>query len=212
MRRLTKLSLLALALVIPAGAASANDYYGFNNAYFSIKGGYTWTNDSDYSETGVSGDIEFDDTYNASAAFGGRWLGNMRTELEVSYRDADVENISAGGGSASADGNLETWAFLINGYYDFNPWGRFTPYIGAGIGAAHHRADVDAVGGLGVTGGDDSDTVFAYSATAGAATAIAEQTDLTVDYRYLGSSDPDFGGFETDYDAHEVRVGLKFGF
>lgn len=201
--------LLTTALVCMAAPASAEVPY-----YLSVAAGITHTSDADWNDGTDSGDFDIDRTANFAGAVGAVFWPNIRTELEVSYRNADLNEITVDGvGSAELDGEVKTWAFLLNGYYDFTlPNTRFKPYLSAGIGAARHKADVDAVAGLGTPGADASDTVFAYQAGAGASYELGNNVALFGGYRYLGTSDADFDGIETDYDANEVRLGLRFSF
>lgn len=182
--------------------------------YLSLGAGVTSTRDSSWDDdVGDSGKIGIDNAANFSAAVGTSVTPNIRTEFEVSYRNADLSDISLDGvGSASADGSVKTWAFLVNGYYDFMAGQKFSPYLSAGVGAAHHKGELTAVGGLGTPGADGSDTVFAYQVGAGASYAVTPRTSLWGGYRYLGSSDADFDGVNAEYHANEFRGGVRFNF
>lgn len=181
--------------------------------YVSLGTGYTSTVDSDWSGSGQSGSIGIKDSENFSGAIGTSFLKNTRTELETSYKKADLNSISLNGaGSASVSGSVETWAFLVNGYYDFMEGQKLRPYISAGLGAAYHKGDITAVGGLGTPGASGNDTVFAYQAGIGASYTLTPKTDLWVGYRYLGSSDADFSGFKASYGANEFNAGVRFNF
>lgn len=181
--------------------------------YLSLGAGITHANDSDWDSAGLSGTIDIDNAANFSLAFGGGVARNVRTEVELAYRNANLSEISIdGGGSASLDGELKTWTLLVNGYYDFMEGQKFRPYLSAGLGAARHEGDISAVGGIGTPGADGSDTVFAYQVGAGAGYALTDKTSLWGGYRYLGTSDPDFDGLSAEYHAHEFRAGVKFSF
>lgn len=181
--------------------------------YLSVGAGLTHTQDSDWDATGFSGSIDIDNSANFSAALGSKVWKNTRAEFEVSYRKADLSNISVDGvGTASLDGDIKTWTFMANGYYDFLEGQKFRPYLSAGIGAAHHKGSISAVGGLGTPGADADDTVFAYQVGAGASYTLSGSTDLWGGYRYLGSSSPDFDGISADYHASELRAGVRFTF
>lgn len=60
---------------------------------------------------------------------------------------------------------LESTLVMLNAYYDFNIRGRFTPYVGAGIGWAHHSAKAgtisDACGCTGTIDKNDGDDIAA---------------------------------------------------
>jgi opacity protein-like surface antigen len=209
-----KLLMLAGALIIstPALAETNSDTIP-PWWYLSIGAGVTHTSDADWSGFGLSGDIGIDRAANLSGAVGARVWESVRTELEVSYRKADLSDISLdGAGSADAEGDVKTWAALINAYYDFLPAQDFSPYVSLGLGAARHHGELDAIGGLGTPGTDGSDTVFAYQIGAGASYSLTEKTALWGGYRFLGTSDPDFDGVSAEYDAHELRLGLRFNF
>ena len=50
-----------------------------------------------------------------------------------------------GGGAFSTDFDVRTQVILANLYYDFRPYERLTPYIGIGVGAAHHSSSGGAI-------------------------------------------------------------------
>lgn len=197
------IALVGVALVTPAQAET------LNNWYISGAVGLTKTNDADFKDTGLTGDFEIDNTINFAVAVGRQIKEHVRGELELSHRKADLDTLNVNGvGSASIGGDVTTTAALINGYYDFMPDNKFSPYLSGGIGLARH--DGEASGG-GVTVSDD-DTVFAYQVGAGASYDIDNRTALFGGYRYFGSSDPEFDTLEAEYDAHEVRVGVRYSF
>lgn len=136
--------------------------------YLSIGTGYTATNDSDWSGGGLSGSI-----------IGTSFLKNTRTELEVAYKKADLNKISLNGaGSSPVTGSVETWSYLVNGYYDFMEGKPLRPYLSVGAGMASHTGKLTAVGGLGTPGADGDDTVFAYQLGAGASYAMTDKVSL----------------------------------
>lgn len=201
--------LLTTALTTLAIPAFANPVKMPSNYYVSLGAGLTATNDSDFDIAGVSGNIGIDNAANFSAAIGTSLTKNIRTEFEISYRDPDLNDIHInGGGSASLNGDIQTWAYLLNGYYDFNPINKFSPYLSLGIGAATHKGSIS---GGGITE-SSTDTVFAYQAGLGVNYALSPKTDLWIGYRYLGSTKPDFDGLKANYNANEFRGGIKFNF
>lgn len=202
-----KLLLTASLVALTTPAYAAVPYY------LSIGAGVTHTSDSDWDDGTDTGSIDLSNAVNFAAAIGANVSDNARAELEVSYRNADLDSITLDGvGSADLNGELKTTVVLLNGYYDFMQGQKFRPFISAGIGLARHSGTVDAVGGLGTPGVDATDTVFAFQAGIGASYAVSDQTDIWGGIRYLGSSDPDFDGLEAEYDAGEARIGLRFNF
>lgn len=219
---LLALSALALmALSIPAHAETQGQWYVSGAAGWSIvpDSDFTW---SELSTIGspTTGEFALDNGANFAAAVGAKVNQNLRTEVEVSYRKANIDSVSLDGVGdvetflaglgvpVDIGGNVKTWALLLNGYYDFMPESRFHPYLSAGIGLARHNAKL-SIGGVSDSA---SDTKFAYQAGAGASYDLTSQTALFGGYRYLGSSDPNFDGVDAEYDAHEIRVGLRFSF
>ena len=204
---------LGAALVALVQTTATAQAQSISNSYISAKVGITKTSDADWSDTGLTGDIGIDTGKNIAFAYGFNAMPSLRTELEVSYRKADLDDITVDGvGTADLTGDVKTWGFLLNGYYDFMADQSFSPYISAGVGALRHSGKISSVAGLGVTGVSGSDTVFAYQLGAGASYDIGHNLALDGGYRYLGSSDPDFSTTTAEYDAHEFRLGVRYGF
>ena len=121
---------------------------------------------------------------------------------------------------------LQTYTFMINAYKDLGNWGGFTPYVGAGIGAAYHQLDdVYFTGNPNLTNRihGDNDLAFAWSLMAGVGYQISDRATLDVGYRYIdmgsiSSQRSDSAGFVNpavhvnDITAHEVKVGLRYNF
>lgn len=141
----------------------------------------------------------YDDSGSYAGALGYQFSPNVRTELEFSYRNNDLD---IGGGDVS------TSALMLNAFYDFKNDTRFTPYVGGGIGMA--RSSVDSVVG------DDSDHAFAYQLGGGVSYAMTPNFALTADYRWFDTSSFDYtiAGVSTseDYSSHEVRAGVRYTF
>ncbi len=172
--------------------------------------GLTKTNDADYSDsTGFTGDFEIDNAINLSVAAGRNISDRSRVELELSHRKADLDQLTIDGtGSFDLTGDLKTTTAMVNGYYDLIGGKKFSPYVSAGLGFAKHDGEIVA-GGISV---NEDDTVLAYQVGAGASYDIASRTALFGGYRYAGTADPEFGTLDADYDAHEVRVGVRYDF
>lgn len=200
------LALLGLCLASPAKAEETNT---LKDWYVAGMAGVTLTDDSDYDDTGITGDFEFDRAINFSGAIGTHLNENVRGELELSYRKADIDSISVSGvGTASLSGDLQTLSAMAIGYYDFDVAGELKPYLSGGVGFARHEGEYTILG----TSFDDDDTVFAYQLGAGFTTPVSDKSNFVAGYRYLGSSDAEFGSLEAEYSAHELRVGVQYKF
>lgn len=199
----------SIALIMSANNASAQEL----NPYVSGKIGFTKTSDSDWKDSGLTGNIGVSNAANFAVAVGVNVTPVIRTEFEISYRNAGLDDITVDGvGSADLSGDLKTWGFMLNGYYDFMTESVVSPYITAGLGVLRHDGEIDAVGGLGVTGVEGNDTTFAYQLGFGAAYDLSDKFVLDGGYRYLGSSDIEIDTTSYDYDAHELRIGLRYKF
>ena len=149
-------------------------------------------------------------TANLAAALGLRFNDNVRGEIEVSYRNADLDNITVDGiGSADLTGELQSTMAMLIGYYDFNAAQKFRPYLSLGIGIVRHDVDIPIIAGITTAAYSADDTVLVGQLGAGASYSITDNTFFTAGYRYLTSEDMSFSGTSFDYDAHEIRVGIR---
>ena len=183
--------------------------------YVSGNFGIGLLSDAENNQSGTILESSFDLGYNASGAIGYDF-GSFRAEAEVAYHLNDVDTVSAGGVSATGDGTVSALSLMANGYYDFGSRkSLLVPYLGLGVGFAMVDADESVLGTQFV---DDSATVFAYQFMAGVGFNISRNTTLTAGYRYFAASDPEFdvasggGTFDSEYQTHEVIVGVRFAF
>ena len=195
----------AFLAMVPAIAAADS------KVYVDIAGGVNFLEDSDISGAGLSTSADFDPGFAVKAAVGNALGSGFRFEAEVAYRENDADSV----GGSGAGGDVSAWSLMGNAIYDIKTGGRLTPYIGVGAGVAGiDWNDVTPVGGGTV---DDNATVFAYQGIAGAAYAINDNLQLTLDYRYFATEDPVFTtstgtNFDADYRSHSIMVGLRWTF
>ncbi|WP_170329641.1 outer membrane protein [Ruegeria arenilitoris] len=227
----TRLILASAALTISASGLAAQSLS--EGLYFQGYAGFSQLQDSDFSGT-VNGssqsvDADFDTGYGLGIAVGTeipQWSNNQigtRVELELSYREGDVDGVNFSGNGPAAEGNISgdvaQTSLFANVLVDFKQAGAFTPYVGLGLGATY--SDVDFAYGPGVSL-DDSDTNFAAQIIAGVAYEIDSNVALTLDTRYsrafdvsserLAPNGASTGTVEDDIDAFSVNVGLRYGF
>ncbi len=198
---------IAVAFLAMAPAIAAAD----SKVYVDIAGGVNLLEDSDISGTGLSTEADFDAGFAVKGAVGNALDTGFRFEAEVAYRQNDADGV----GASSAGGDVSAWSLMGNAIYDIETGGRLTPYIGVGAGVAGiDWNDVTPVGGGSV---DDNATVFAYQGIAGAAYRVNDNLQLTLDYRYFATVEPDLTtstgtNFDTDYRSHSIMVGLRWTF
>jgi outer membrane protein OmpA-like peptidoglycan-associated protein len=162
---------------------------------------------------------------NINVGYAGLFMPQIRAEGEISYRSNGVDQItnSAGPpfppGTRSAIGTIDSAAFMVNGYYDFLNSSQWTPYLGAGIGAA--RVTINDVG---LTAGgptfSGNDWQFAYQGIAGVRYTFNPTWSASLDYRYFATMDPKFSvnilGVKqtatTQYATHNIMLGVAYHF
>ena len=129
----------------------------------------------------------FDTGYNVGIVGGYFWCDELRLEAEVSYHDNDyrLHGINEDGNKDTFHGNVDTWSFMANTYFDIPLClcEIITPYIGVGIGfdCVHQKIKIDGENYKG------SNTGFAWQVMGGTTFYLFEDVDLTVEYetRYI---------------------------
>ena len=198
----------ALATFVSAGIAHAQTSRIYVAGY---KGLNSHTeNQFSHSGAGLSGDYELDNAFTFAGALGLRLDHNWRIEGEVSYRRADFDRVDLSTGSSNAGGDLGSWFYLANVYYDFDyKWREFQPFVTAGLGLAYHDLTYeDLSGSLTDTNGDSFD--LAWQAGAGVKYRYSDNMAFTGNYRYLATSELNVSDFNADYSSHELRFGVEY--
>ncbi len=187
--------------------------------YVSAQGGATFLLNADHDGAGAADfETEHDTGWNAGGSLGVDF-GEFRTEFELNYRENDVDKLKAPGlTDSSPGGSISVFSFLLNAFYDFENRTGFTPYIGAGVGGAVVSLDkvTDFTGTVANVNAEQ--TVFAFKGIVGGSLALTPRIDLTVDYSFFGTSDPEFensatgGKIDSEIRSHNVNGGLRFRF
>lgn len=158
------------------------------------------------SSRGASIDTSFSMGQTAGFAFGYDYATPWRSEIEFAYRSGD---------SGSFDGDLASTALMLNGYYDFAGGGRWTPYLGLGVGIAT-EVDFDITSGP-LTGEYTNRSSGAVQAIVGVNYDISEAAYLSGEVRFFTIPSPGLTGtggaaLETDYQTVDVSLGVGFRF
>ncbi|WP_170772824.1 outer membrane protein [Ruegeria lacuscaerulensis] len=217
-------AVLGLSASAPVAQSLTDDLYVHGFA------GYSNLQDSDFTGTVNGGpesvDTDFDGGFGLGIAIGKeipQWSNDSiatRVELELSYRDNDVDGVNfSGNGPASevnVSGDVTQTSLFANVLVDFKTASALTPYVGLGLGVAY--TDLDFSYGPGVEL-DDSDTNFAAQIIAGVAYDVSENTALTLDTRYSRAFDVSSdrlapngaltGTVEDDIDAFSINFGVR---
>lgn len=194
---------LAIAASIPLTAAQAGSYdaapapVASNTWYAGILGGVAYTP--------KIGGAKFKDPAWQVGANLGMQSGPMQYEGEFIFARSKFKNV------APVNARIDFYGVLANAIYNFNQLSDnlpVTPYVGAGIGWGHIKTSASAAGFSSST----SDNEFAYQGIAGVRYAVDNNTNVFVDYRYLGStkSNKALGG--NRYQNHTLNVGINVHF
>lgn len=132
------------------------------------------------------------------------------------------------GGYNLTEGRFDSIVGLVNGYVDLGTWYGVTPFIGAGLGVAHHsfggvtdKGWGEYAGGYGI-GPRNEKTNFAWALHAGLGYDISPNLKFEAAYRYLNMGEAATGTVtcslecpKTVYrvkeiESHDVRLGFRY--
>jgi opacity protein-like surface antigen len=171
--------------------------------------------------SGINDRIEFDPSVNIGAT-GGFDFGFLRTEGELSYKQAEmsavtIRNTIPSQRVSDVDGRIGVLAMMGNVFLDLRNPGPITPYFGGGVGfaALHQSKTYSSAGRL---YRDDDDAVFAYQVGGGLELAINRMISLDLGYRYFRTSEATFNQgdpvFENRlrFESHNFAAGVRIKF
>lgn len=208
--KIAKFLAAALVLALP-DLAHAQWYVGAD-------GGVNFLQDSDIKSDGSGGTVKAgsETGYALQAhtgyAFRSFAFATPRVEAELGYRSSGLKSLTDVDGTS---GHTSALSLMTNASLYFLPKRSWHPFVGAGIGMARISADWRSDNGKLV---DDTDTVFAYQGFAGVSYDVAKNWELSAQYRYFGTQDPEFNAtdgdkFTGEYSSHSILAGViyKFG-
>lgn len=210
----------SLGLADAPDVSESGMQFGRGNGTFRAAGGTFGSDPSWFSS-------DFEQEFAFGVGVGYRWASWLRTDLtaetirerEVHANDRRREALEEFDGTSwvaqhgyyegavQDDASLRAGLIMFNGYYDFNSYGWFRPYIGAGLGIGITRIDrtnsaTETVDDRGDASGPvtpsnltqlnsgSSNVVhhavgLAASAMVGATFAVSDLVDVDLNYRYL---------------------------
>jgi len=185
--------------------------------YIGLTGNYTIMQNQDVSNTSTSS-LQMDNGWGAGGSIGYLpsssipVINALRFEAEITYHDNGVSRANRVNGTQLGGNGADysSTAYMVNMFYDFPTGSKWSPYIGAGIGFASLHLPTNS--NAGNTGSSDNE--FAYQGLVGIGYSpdSIPNTQWTLGYRYLATSDPTFGGASTEYSTNNLEVGAKFRF
>ncbi len=256
-----KLKLLAGAALAAAFAASGAAHAQATEGWYGAADiGYHWPDEFqvDSANNAPNGapyiwDFNQKKDWTGFARLGYKLNNHWRVELEVGYRPGDIDSVRGGTNQAvvglcspgvtrttasatcgSPDGDIKSWTVMGNVIYDILPDFVIDPFVGAGIGVNHMKANFtgqfsNVPGALSATNPafqnltvDDSDTAFAWQVLGGLSWKATDQLNVDLTYRYLSGSDVAFqttstaalspGTFRGRYKDQSVTIGVRYLF
>ncbi|NOT41830.1 MAG: OmpA family protein [Alphaproteobacteria bacterium] len=214
----------AVASLVFVSAASA----GPNGWYLGLEGGGNWVDDTDVANDTIDPTFgggfapttsSFETGWAALGTVGYGW-NRWRAELELGYRDNELDVFTVTGTPNTGGGEFNEASAMLNFLYDWDFSERFGLFVGAGAGADYIQYKNDS--GFHTVPIHDSDVVFAWQAMAGLNYRLTGRTDLVLAYRYFNASEPEFteidGGLDLHNDSydnvvkHTATIGLRYHF
>jgi opacity protein-like surface antigen len=184
---------LAFAAVCTTSAAAFADDFGpspFSRVYIEARGGVPFANDQtvEIFQGGPQTDYEPDSGFAIAAAVGTYVLPATRLEYEFWYvevSDGDMNSLFPG---QSISGETMVYGHMLNLLHEFHVDPSFTPYIGAGVGAAIYDTDTTLFG----VNADDSDVTFAAAVHAGIDVPLTDMFTFTTRYSIALTTDAEY--------------------
>lgn len=201
--------LLSMCLICVSSMAHAQS----SRVYFAGYLGLSMMDDSEFSEsgTGITGNYNVDNGTNIAAALGLRLNNRWRGEAEISYRKMDLDHTKFNGNQFQLAGDIKSWIYMLNVYYDFDPiWkDRIQPFLTAGVGLAFNEVAIDDPS-TALPNVTDDDINFAWQLGSGLKYRLKPNMAVTGNYRYLATTNIGAQSYDLDYDSHEIRLGLEY--
>lgn len=167
--------------------------------------GFAIFHDSDLKPAGFATEtVAFDTAFGFDIAVGYSLKENIRAEVEIGYRKADVDTfdgVNPGGGYS-----VGVTSYMANGYYDFTQLKLpVIPYAGLGLGFLD--------GKFKAPGFSNSDTALGYQLMLGVSLPINRNLSVNAGYKLQGT----FGDFEDagdkfSYTSSNLLVGARYNF
>jgi len=159
----------------------------------------------------------------------------FRTDITIDgIRRLNIDGRNSVAGGVSSSAHNSSVVGLVNGYFDLNgvwpnTFGRFQPYIDAGVGVAYNslsRTSFATAGGATIGSvNSHAFTNFAWGAGAGIAYAVAPHMLVDLGYKYLdlgemhsgttlsvGAAKVNTARMSGDLKAHTVMIGFRYEF
>ena len=211
--------LLASTIAFTSCLLTSTVAFASNNQgkyYASLYGGLSYMNNKNFNTNNQNLSTKLSNGFTSGAAIGHYITDNISAELSWSYTTND-HNGTSSGLFASTEGNYASNIFGFTGYYNFNNFNKFKPYIGASMLLAQ-EIDMDFESGNAEqsfsTGGN-----IGYGLTLGSRYQITQRYAVFTDLQYNHFSSLDLKNengtgkiSNIKYNPIALRFGLAFNF
>lgn len=140
-------------------------------------------------------EYDMDSGLNVGGVLGWTLDKNLAVGVDLMYTEQGYSGYSS---------KLESMSVMADLFYSFDIDSKWRPFVGAGIGGVQVTYDNSGSPFAG------SDFVFGWEATAGVTIPIADKTDISLAYKYQGSSDAEIEGRSVEYKSNTISAGLVF--
>jgi opacity protein-like surface antigen len=204
---------------------------GHNEIYVEYSGGLSYFGNElltarNFLGSARRGRVNPDVGFHVGGAIGMRVHELIRTELQLGYRRASVGGLTLQGEPDKARGHYSLLTAMVNTYIDIDFDLGVIPYAGFGIGWG--LIELDARNENRILGIDGDDAVFVWSVMLGGTIPLNDAIDISIGYRYIATTDPEFvskvvdtgapGGtiqstrLDAEFDSHEGVVAVRYKF
>ncbi len=180
-----------------------------NGWYLTVGAGAAWPSDMDIRSRNLdpnqNGTLEFGGGFSVDGGLGYDF-GAIRAELTYGYTRGSVNDVSASGFDISTSGIVDKNDVMASLYWDILP-GRWTPYIGGGVG--YTNLSTPSINFDGFRSNSKSQGLFGWQGKLGLSYALAYNWDVYVEGTYSGAEG--FSGNRVRFDSYN-DFGAKLGF
>jgi opacity protein-like surface antigen len=198
-----------VAQTFGAPVAEVVEVESVNGWYIGIGAGAAWPSDMNVRtrnfEPNQNGDLSFGGGFSGDAAIGYDF-GALRAELSYGYTRASINEVSASGFDIDASGIINKNDVMASLYWDILP-GRWTPYIGGGVG--YTNLSTPSINFDGFRSSSENQGLFGWQGKVGVSYAMSTNWDVYVEGTYSGAEG--FSGDNVRYDSYN-DFGAKLGF
>jgi OmpA-OmpF porin, OOP family len=188
-----KVLLAAAAVIALPAIAEAQDVQS-PGVYFGVEGGLNWM----FNTTILGQNVSPQTGWALGGKVGYDFIG-PRIEVEGLYRQNVNSNFF---GNRAITGQISQVTAMANLLYDFNAFGAFVPYVGAGVGAGFVDSDFNI-----------SSVTFAFQGILGVGYNWSPNLRFNLEGRYIGTTNPQVAGqtWSNNDIALLASVQVKFG-